>query len=600
MKVRNIFAAVALGLASTAVSAETAKMNAIQTVPHEFDMLLKSGHIQGLACSEKGIYLSHQEGLAKIGWDGKLVKHIDTPRHLGGIACANGKIYGAFIIRGKKDMKDGKPGLLRVWDEDLNQVDEKTFQETAGCVGVLGDTVYYAIGYGKKPHRECSIKRLGLDLSDRGNQKFDFGYAIKYGIQALATDGKSLICANYGGVSLADPEFTTFKKLKTPSFAEGFALVPKSISKREKPVFMAVRALGGNMKGWRKDPKNNPPRLRIEFYEFDGETFTDITGKEVQEDEDGAVVTATKKPGEYKGRKLDFSGSLPDSIKTIALVMPASIQSKANFDSGKAALKAAGYKVKVMPRLNFDTVAPVEDRVADFEQAWMDPEVDLVLCARGGRDSESLLGKLNWEKLRTRKQRVLGFSNITMILNAMLKENAGHPFSGPTLSQFLYAQPSTFKWLSKAIANDGPMPDVKLRALRPGACSGLACGGHIALVLRGVQMGWAADTKDRIVFLETTVWEPEKTRAMLDELVSKGYFKECAGVVFGDMGQSKARRSGMALKDWKKTMAQVRKDLAAKVTCPVYEEYPYGHISVSYTIDFLRRKTITADGILKQ
>jgi hypothetical protein len=56
----------------------------------------------------------------------------------------------------------------------------------------------------------------------------------------------------------------------------------------------------------------------------------------------------------------------------------------------------------------------------------------------------------------------------------------------------------------------------------------------------------------------------------------------------------------MALKDWKKKMAQVRKDLAAKVTCPVYEEYPYGHISVSYTIDFLRRKTITADGILKQ
>ena len=50
MKVRNIFVAVALGLAATAVSAEAAKMNAIQTVPHEFDMLLKSGHIQGLAC----------------------------------------------------------------------------------------------------------------------------------------------------------------------------------------------------------------------------------------------------------------------------------------------------------------------------------------------------------------------------------------------------------------------------------------------------------------------------------------------------------------------------------------------------------------------
>ena len=585
-------------------AAEPAKMKAILTVPHEFDMLVKSGHIQGLACSEKGIYLSHQWGLAKIGWDGKLVKHIEVPGHLGGIACANGRIYGAFIIRRPVDMKDGKPGLLRVWDENLNQIDEKAFQEPAGSVGVLGDTIYYAIGHDKKPHRQCSVKRLGLDLADRGNQTFDFGYDIKYGIQAMATDGKSLICANYGGVSLANPEFTSFKKLECPSFAEGFALVPKSIAKRETPVFMAVRALGGNMKGWRKDPVKNPPRLRLEFYAFDGETFTDITEDPAYSNEDGMIVSSESPDGGSKRGALDFSGCLPSCrIRTIALVMPASIQGKARFDEGKAALEAAGYKVKVMPRLNFETVAPVEDRVADFEQAWMDPEVDLVLCARGGRGAEDLLDKIDWAKLRTRKQRVLGFSNITMILNAMLKEKAGHPFSGPTLSQFLYARRPTFDWLAKAFAEDGPMPDVKLRALRPGACSGAACGGHIALVLKGVQMGWAADTKGRIVFLETSPMETSVARRILDELVSRGYFRECAGVVFGDLaagGPNRAKLAGNARRRGRAEMERIKEDFAAKMTCPVYEGYPYGHVPISYAIDFLREKTITADGVLKQ
>lgn len=103
----------AVVLSAMFCAAEPVKMKAILTVPHEFDMLVKSGHIQGLACSEKGVYLSHQTGLAKLGWDGKLVKHIEVPGHLGGIACANGRIYGAFIIRKPKDMKDGKPGLLR-------------------------------------------------------------------------------------------------------------------------------------------------------------------------------------------------------------------------------------------------------------------------------------------------------------------------------------------------------------------------------------------------------------------------------------------------------------------------------------------------------
>ena len=301
---------------------------------------------------------------------------------------------------------------------------------------------------------------------------------------------------------------------------------------------------------------------------------------------------------------LDLAGCFPTGcIRTVALVMPASIQPKRNFDHGKAALEAAGYKVKVMPRLNFTTVAPVADRVADFEQAWMDPEVDLVLCARGGVGAEDLLDKIDWATLRTRKQRVLGFSNITMLLNAMLKEKAGHPFSGPSLSQLIYARPETLTWLAKALAENGPMPDVKLRALRSGACRGLACGGHISLVLKGVQMGWAADTKGRIVFLETSIREPSGVRASLDELVTRGYFKECAGVVFGDLaagGPNRKKLAGAELAAARAEMAQVRRDFAAKITCPVYEGYPYGHVPKSFAIDFLREKTITADGVLKQ
>ena len=45
------------------------------------------------------------------------------------------------------------------------------------------------------------------------DQTFNFGYDIKYGIQAIATDGTSLICANYGGVSLVNPAFTSFGTL---------------------------------------------------------------------------------------------------------------------------------------------------------------------------------------------------------------------------------------------------------------------------------------------------------------------------------------------------------------------------------------------------
>ena len=67
MKMKCACVAFACVCAAVVGAAEPAKMKAILTVPHEFDMLVQSGHIQGLACSEKSIYLSHQLGLAKIG-----------------------------------------------------------------------------------------------------------------------------------------------------------------------------------------------------------------------------------------------------------------------------------------------------------------------------------------------------------------------------------------------------------------------------------------------------------------------------------------------------------------------------------------------------
>jgi len=254
-------------------------MDAVYTVPHELDCLLKSGHIQGACCSEQGIYLSHQLGIDKIGWDGKLIKHIDAPGHLGDSAYANGKIYGAFVIRDKNARKGGKQGLVRVWDEDLNPLNEAWFDEALDGIVVLGDTVYVGVDkWGKKPHPGCCIKRLDLNLNDKGNVDLDLGYKIHYGVQTMATDGKDIFLGNYGGTSRVSADLKTNEKIAF-ACSEGFGMLPKSRAKRDTPVFFKVCAMGGNMQGWRKDPVNNPPRIRIEFYEYKDGKFNSITTK---------------------------------------------------------------------------------------------------------------------------------------------------------------------------------------------------------------------------------------------------------------------------------------------------------------------------------
>ena len=225
------------------------------------------------------------------------------------------------------------------------------------------------------------------------------------------------------------------------------------------------------------------------------------------------------------------------------------------------ALERAGYKVKLAKRLSFSKLAPLADRVADFEEIWLDPEVDLVLCARGGTGAQDVITKLNWEKLRTRPdQRVLGFSNITMILNAMLREKAGHPFSGSSISHLNYAKGDTCEWLARAITAK-PHPTAQLRALKPGAFEGLPCGGHIALVKLGIAMKWNADMTGRVVFLERN----NSTNAAgisreLDAILASGALN------------------------------------AVRAPCPVYDGYAYGHIPVSHAIDFRRVVRVSTTG----
>lgn len=262
---------------SAVLSAATPRMAPVFTVPHELDMLVKGGHIQGACCSEQGVYLSYALGLLKIGWDGKLIKSIEVPSHLGDSAYANGKIYGAFVIRDKKLRKNGMKGLVRVWDEDLNQVAEKWYPEALDGIVVLGDTIYVGVDrWGKGKHPLCCVKRLGLDLSDKGNVDVDLGYEIHYGVQTMATDGKDLFFGNYGGTSRVAANLKETEKVAF-SCAEGFGLVPKSITRSDAKIFFVVRAMGGNMQGWRKDPVNNPPRIRLDFFELKDGRFCNIT-----------------------------------------------------------------------------------------------------------------------------------------------------------------------------------------------------------------------------------------------------------------------------------------------------------------------------------
>ena len=261
------------------------RLETIYTVPHELDWLVESGHIQGACCSEQGIYLSHSRGLDKIGWNGHLIKHIEVPAHLGDSAFADGRIYGACDIKDASLRVDGKPGLVRVWDENLNVVADAWFSESLDGITILGDTIYVGIAAASAPHGTNYVKRLGRDLSDKGNVMLDFGYWTKYGVQTMATDGSSIFFGNYGAdadtgnpngwnCTRFSPSLEVLENLKFPQYcSEGFALVPQSVAQRDNPVFLRIRN-ATSIASW--NTADSPPQIKIEFFDYKNGLFTPI------------------------------------------------------------------------------------------------------------------------------------------------------------------------------------------------------------------------------------------------------------------------------------------------------------------------------------
>ena len=274
MMTKLMILGLAAGLCTNAFALSATDLTPVRTVPHELDVLVKSGHIQGAACSEEGVYLSHQDGIEMVGWDGHLIRRVDAPAHLGDIAYADGRVYGAFCLRGEARRKYRSLGLIRVWNAKLEMLKEKTVNVNLDGAVVLDGTLYVGVDkWGRDLHDGCCVRMFDLDLNEKGEKTIDLGYKIAYGVQTMATDGKDLFFGNYGGASRVSADLNETSKIAL-GCAEGFGLVPKSVSKRETPVFFVVRALGGNMQGWRSDQTNNPPQIELRFFDYGGGKFS--------------------------------------------------------------------------------------------------------------------------------------------------------------------------------------------------------------------------------------------------------------------------------------------------------------------------------------
>lgn len=241
---------------------------------------------------------------------------------------------------------------------------------------------------------------------------------------------------------------------------------------------------------------------------------------------------------------------------TVALVCPSSRP----FDPGKIAysrqfLEAEGYRVVVGSNTlkrygNF--AGRDEERLADFHEAWADPEVKAVICERGGNGASRLLPSIDYDLIRRNPKILIGYSDITALHLAIHRMTGLITFHGPVAMDARSTRYS-YEQFARALTSRQPLgaiPDPPLEkpfsppyppyrmVIRGGRASGRLIGGNLTLIMETMGTPYEIDTAGKILFLEDVNEEPHFYDAYFTHLRQAGKLESAAGIIVGQCAGS--------------------------------------------------------------
>ena len=248
-------------------------------------------------------------------------------------------------------------------------------------------------------------------------------------------------------------------------------------------------------------------------------------------------------------------------------------------------------------------------RADDFMHVWCDPEVDGVLCLRGGYGSARIAERLDYGRLAAQPKVFVGFSDITTLHLAIGRRANLVTFYGPMASTF--AKPTgsgdghlsdyTLQAFVRAVCQTQPLgvippnpDDAWVETITGGVAEGELVGGCLTLLANAVGTPDDLDWRGKIVFLEDVNEEPYAIDRLLVQLLRSRKFDDVAGIVV-------AEHHGCGPRDYKPafpstlSLEDVIDELLRPLGVPTIYNLPLGHGKHLATLPLGVRARLDAD-----
>ena len=244
-----------------------------------------------------------------------------------------------------------------------------------------------------------------------------------------------------------------------------------------------------------------------------------------------------------------------------------------------------------------------QERLEDLNAALADTRVDAVWCVRGGYGVTRILPRVDFAAFARRPKPVVGYSDITALLNALTHATGVVTFHGPTARHALtgFSRTHLERVLVSATApgrlgRPPAPPDVLVPAtpriitIVPGRAEGVLIGGNLTLLQCLVGTPWQPAFDGALLFLEDVGEDLYRIDRALSHLRLAGLLDRLAGVVAGQFTCMRRATSDGGL-GFDEVLASYFEPLGV----PTASGFPIGHVDHQWTLPIGVKAALDAD-----
>jgi len=271
---------------------------------------------------------------------------------------------------------------------------------------------------------------------------------------------------------------------------------------------------------------------------------------------------------------------------TIGLFCPAGpLRDPGRLQAGIKLIEDLGFAVKLRGPVEFGQgyLADSDERRAEHMHGlWNDEEVRAILAIRGGYGCLRMIERLDWELFRRLPKFLVGFSDVTVLLNNLVDRAGLVALHGPMVSTLARSGEqgvvSLFSLLTGEFEERIKPKGVEI--LRGGTGRGRLVGGNLTTLVHLLATPWESAWEDCILVLEDTGESLYRLDRMLTHLAQAGRLQRLAGLVLGDFDTGVDELANLRLQEevWARVLE------LAPPGYPIWARFPLGHRERNLTL----------------